>query len=185
MSAMRGYALSILVIGWLLWVLPFVLKKGTGAPAKKVDQRARWGILLAALAYSLLFQGRFWERPLPGWRIAASILLYSTAALLSWTGMRALGAQWRIDAALGYDHQLITAGPYRLVRHPIYASMLCVLWAAGMLVSSLPMLLLATGVLILGTEIRVRLEEKLLASQFGDQFRDYQSRVSAYIPFIR
>jgi protein-S-isoprenylcysteine O-methyltransferase Ste14 len=37
----------------------------------------------------------------------------------------------------------------------------------------------------IGTEIRVRIEDRLLASRFGDQFLDYQRRVSAYIPFIR
>jgi protein-S-isoprenylcysteine O-methyltransferase Ste14 len=36
-----------------------------------------------------------------------------------------------------------------------------------------------------GTEIRVRTEENLLASQFGDEFQDYKREVPAYIPFLR
>jgi protein-S-isoprenylcysteine O-methyltransferase Ste14 len=43
----------------------------------------------------------------------------------------------------------------------------------------LPSLLL----FIIGTEIRVRIEDNLLASQFGDRFAEYQKRVPAYIPF--
>jgi protein-S-isoprenylcysteine O-methyltransferase Ste14 len=37
---------------------------------------------------------------------------------------------------------------------------------------------------IVGTEIRVRTEEKLLAERFGEEFRQYKSRVRAYIPFV-
>ena len=43
------------------------------------------------------------------------------------TGVGALGRQWRIDAGLNSDHELVQSGPYRIVRHPIYTSMLCLL----------------------------------------------------------
>jgi protein-S-isoprenylcysteine O-methyltransferase Ste14 len=48
-----------------------------------------------------------------------------------------------------------------------------------------PLLLLATIVFMLGTEIRVRIEDRLLAARFGDHFREYQRRVPAYIPFLK
>ena len=48
-----------------------------------------------------------------------------------------------------------------------------------------PLFLLSTVVLIAGTEIRVRIEDKLLASRFGERFRQYQQSVPAYIPFTR
>ena len=38
---------------------------------------------------------------------------------------------------------------------------------------------------VAGTEIRVRVEDALLLSHFGDEFREYQRTVSAYVPFIR
>ena len=40
-------------------------------------------------------------------------------------------------------------------------------------------------IFLIGTEIRVYVEDRLLASRFGDQFRDYQQSVSAYVPFVR
>jgi protein-S-isoprenylcysteine O-methyltransferase Ste14 len=45
--------------------------------------------------------------------------------------------------------------------------------------------LLSTGVFIAGTEIRVRIEDKLLASRFGERFRKYQQSVPGYVPFVR
>src|SRR5947207_3171062 len=53
--------------------------------------------------------------------------LLSTRRFLSWTSARALGRQWRIDAGLNPDHQLVRSGGYGVVRHPIYTSMFCML----------------------------------------------------------
>ncbi len=182
---MPAYAYAILVLGWLIWLTPFLRAKQSEKPAKQVDRRARWGILLVGIAYCLLGQGRFWERSPRPWQIALSILFFALASLLSWTGARALGRQWRIDAGLSDDHELITSGPYRFVRHPIYTSMLGVLLGTGSLITPwwwfVPSLLL----FVIGTEIRVRIEDHLLASQFGDRFLEYERRTPAYIPFLK
>src|SRR4051794_6741606 len=97
---MRMYAYIILGVTWVTWVLPFVLAKRSPQPAQKVDRRARWGILLVAIAYALIWQGHFWESSLPLWRIAVSILFLLLACVLSWSGTRFLGRQWRVDAGL-------------------------------------------------------------------------------------
>ena len=89
------------------------------------------------------------------------------------------------SASLNSDHELVTSGQYRLVRHPIYTSMLLFLCGTGLMITPLPLPLLATAVFMLGTEIRVQIEDRLLASRFGDRLRQYQRRVPAYIPFVK
>ena len=182
-AAMPKYAYAILVLGWLIWLTPFLRAKQSEKPAMQVDRRARWGILLVAIAYTLLGQGRFWERSLHPWQVLLSVVLFVLASLLSWTGARALGRQWRIDAGLSADHELITSGPYRFVRHPIYTSLLCILLGTGFLITPWWLLLPSLLLFIIGTKIRVRIEDNLLASQFGDRFAEYRKRVPAYIPF--
>ena len=119
------------------------------------------------------------------WRLVLSLCFLGLACVLSWTGTRALGRQWRIDAGLNSDHELVMSGPYRVVRHPIYCSMLCLFLGTGIALT--PPLLFAFGAVLFftGTEIRVRIEEGLLAARFGDAFADYRRRVPAYIPFLR
>jgi protein-S-isoprenylcysteine O-methyltransferase Ste14 len=180
---MPTYAYAILVAGWFLWLAPFLRAKQSEKPPKQVDRRARWGILLVAIAYSLLWQGHFWERSTQPWQVSLSVVLFVLASLLSWTGSRALGRQWRIDAGLSADHELVMSGPYRLVRHPIYTSLLCVLLGTGFLITPWRLLLPAIFLFVIGTEIRVRVEDNLLASQFGERFTEYKKRVPAYIPF--
>ena len=182
---MHAYAYAILAAGLVAWAIPFFAAKRIGEAAGQVDRRARWGILLQAVAFSVLWQARFWESPLPAWRTALSILFLVLACVLSWTARRALGRQWRLDAGLSADHELVTSGPYGLVRHPIYTSMLCLLWGNGFLIAPWPLFLVATVVFLIGTGIRVRAEDRLLAARFGAQFKDYRRRVGAFIPFLK
>jgi protein-S-isoprenylcysteine O-methyltransferase Ste14 len=171
--------------GWLIWFLPFPLTGwSTQTPARK-DSRARWGLVLETIAYLLLFANQFWTLSPAPWRIVCSVVFLSLASLLSWTATRALGRHLRFDAALNPDHELVRSGPYRIVRHPIYASMLCLLLGTGFLITPVPLLVAAIVVFICGTEIRVRIEDHLLAAQFGVAFQDYRRGVAAYVPFVR
>jgi protein-S-isoprenylcysteine O-methyltransferase Ste14 len=180
---MPTYLYFILLVSWIAWVSAFLTRKRT-TTARQINPRARWGILLEAVGFGLLWQGHFWERD-PGWRVIPAVALFSLAAVLSWTGVAALGKQWRIDAGLNPDHQLIRSGPYAIVRHPIYASMFCLLLGTGLLVSPWPLFLAAVTFFLIGTEIRVRIEDSLLAAQFDDDFAAYKRAIPAYIPWLR
>ena len=180
-----GYAYAVLAVGWTAWSTPFLLAQFRQERAIVIDRRARWGVVLVALSYALLWQSSFWVRPLPTWRFVLSVSFLLSAIILSWAGTRSLGRQWRVDAGLSQNHQLITSGPYGLVRHPIYTSMLCLLLGIGFMITPLWLLLLAAMVFLVGTEIRVRVEDQLLASRFAERFREYEHSVPAYIPFLR
>ncbi len=173
---------AILGAGTVLWCLPFLLAHRRGGSILQLDKRARWGVVLQCLGYSALWQGSFWLRSPSAWQVAAAIAFFALACLLSWSGARALGKQLRVDAAIGPEHDLVRSGPYRWVRHPIYASMLCVLLGTGLLLASLPLFPIGVAIFLIGTEIRVRIEDGLLAARFGGAFLDYKSIVPAYLP---
>ena len=181
---MPVYAYFLIVLGIIIWFYPFVPAHQRTPGASIVNRTSRWGVLLQLLAFTLLWQGHFWMRPLPWWRLLISLVLFALAIALSWTSSRALAGQLRIDAALGADHHLVRSGPYALVRNPIYTSMLLVDCATGVIVTPWQLFVPAIVLFVIGTEIRVRTEEKLLAERFGEEFRVYKSQVRAYIPFV-
>jgi protein-S-isoprenylcysteine O-methyltransferase Ste14 len=154
-------------------------KEAVRAPA------SRWGIFLVGLSFALTWS---YIRPAGSEKstlsLIVSMLLGPPSVALVWAATRHLGKQWRYQAALSEDHELIQTGPYRWIRHPIYASMLGMLLATGACWTWWPMFLAAVIVFLIGTEIRTRAEDRLLAERFKDSFIAYQSRVSAYIPFI-
>jgi protein-S-isoprenylcysteine O-methyltransferase Ste14 len=175
----------LLAVGGLVWFLPFIRPARAARPAAHRDRRARWGIALQFIGFTLVWQGPFWLRSPAIWRVAAAVVLLVAASVLSWTSTRALGRHFRLDAGLSSDHELIRSGPYALVRHPIYSSMLAFFLACGLVLDGPLQLTLATLVFLTGTEIRVRIEDRLLHAAFGAAFDDFRRRVPAYIPFIR
>jgi protein-S-isoprenylcysteine O-methyltransferase Ste14 len=182
---MPVYCFVILLAGWVAWMTPFIISKRNKTAPQTVDRRARVGIVLVAIGYAILWMGPYWRHRPEYWRVSLSVLCYVFASLLSWGGRKALGRQWRVEAGLNADHELVTSGPYRFVRHPIYASMLGTFLATGFMITPLWRMAVAAVFFIVGTEIRVRVEDHLLTSHFGDSFRTYQRNVPAYIPFLR
>jgi protein-S-isoprenylcysteine O-methyltransferase Ste14 len=181
-------ALVELVLCWAAWALPFLRARRLTAGRKKVVRApvSKWGIVLQMLGFWLVFayvRPAGFEKSWPS--LIASMILGPPSVALGWAALRHLGKQWRYEAALSEDHELIRTGPYAWVRHPIYASMLGRLVTTGLAWTWWPMFVAALIVFIAGTEIRVRAEDGLLAGRFQESFTAYRSRVRAYIPFIR
>ena len=185
MPEMPRYVYAILIAGWIAWCAPFFLIRNRGGKAATIDRRARWGIVLEGIGFAIVWQVMLWTRTPAVWRVFAGTPFLALAALLSWTSARTLGRQWRFDAGLNADHRLVKEGAYRYIRHPIYASMLCLLMGVGLLVTRIVLIPPALVFFIAGTEIRVRIEDRLLASRFGAEFEAYRREVPAYIPFVR
>jgi protein-S-isoprenylcysteine O-methyltransferase Ste14 len=181
---MPAYAYVILLAGIVAWFTPFVIAHRKTTSASTVDKRARWGILLQFVAFTLLWQGHFWLRQLATSRLAVCVVSFGLAIWLSWGSSRALGRDLRIDAALGTEHRLVRSGPYGLVRNPIYTSMLLVICAVAVVVTPWQLFIASLVLFVIGTEIRVRTEEKLLAARFGAEFQEYKKSVATYIPFL-
>lgn len=79
---------------------------------------------------------------------------------------------------------LVTAGPYRFVRNPIYTGMLGMQVATGLAMEHWTALMVAVVLFAGGLIIRVRSEEKLLRAAFGNKFEDYAQRVPTVLPGI-
>ena len=185
---MRTPVFIALIVLWIAWFLPFALRrKSKSGPRPAATARISiLGMVLQGAANAVVWSSRYyWTHPLEVWRVLAAVALVTVALLLVWSALPALGKQWRLQAGVYEDHELVQSGPYRFVRHPIYASMLAMLLAAGLLLASPTGRAVALVLMIAGIEIRVRAEDRLLAGRFGDRFAEYRARVPAYLPFIR
>ena len=116
---------------------------------------------------------------------AAGLLLEVLAIAIAWTAVKHLGKQFRLNAGLYEDHELVRTGPYGIVRHPIYSSLLAILLSTILLLTPWRWAAVSLVLFVVGTEIRVRTEDKLLASRFGREFAEYRKKVPAYVPFVR
>jgi hypothetical protein len=195
---------AIVLIRWLgglaAWAMLLVLMlgiwRGIRSPAgRSVGAGAGW--LRSPLFYLLAlaaFLGISWM----GWRelplripvpfkapflILGMLLYFPGLALMAW-GRLVLGRMYFVSTGLGAqlfsDHELVTTGPYAIVRHPMYLGLLAA--AAGSLLiyqtwTTLAYALFAPFVLRRGAR-----EEQALAAEFGEQWREYCRRVPSLFP---
>lgn len=177
-----------LSVCWIAWYLAFVKPTRHSAGQKKAVRApsSRWGIFLVACAFACEFA--FIRTPgfhKPALTLIASMVIGPPSVVLAWMATRQLDKHWRFEAALSEDHELIKTGPYRWLRHPIYASMLGMLLETGLVNAWWPLLIAGLVLYVIGTEIRVRAEDGLLAARFGEEFTQYKRTAHAYLPFIR
>lgn len=120
-----------------------------------------------------------------GWLIlrvvGVGLSLYGLG-ILPWT-MRTLGRFAAPGPAVLRDHELITSGPFELVRHPGYSAILAIF--LGTALGTLNWLLLALWPLVVvGTYLSSRAEERLLREKFGKAYRQYAQQTHRFIPGI-
>ncbi len=177
-----------LILGYIAFSLAFIQPRRQARGHKKAVRApaSRWGIGLQTVGFAFAWA---YVRPAGYTKSAAaliaSMILMPLSVALAWSAARNLGKQWRYEAALSEDHELVRTGPYRWIRHPIYTSIL------GMTLATLagwtwwPMAVASLVFNLAGAEVRIRAEERLLVARFGRVYAEYKRTTHAFIPFVR
>jgi len=183
--------LCVVGCGWLLFTLVFFSRKRPPQlPEQARDQRYLIGLFFQFVSYAIL---RFGYRAPGVWflplgmtgEVGSAIVAFGIMAAsiyFTYAALQTLGKQWSLAARLVQGHELVTGGPYSLVRHPIYTSMFGMLIGTAIAMSQWPELLIGIVIFLLGTALRIRAEEQLLIDAFGDEYREYARKVPALIP---
>ncbi len=196
MGHLELYHLSVFIIVlicWFAFAVVFVFRK---RPTQSLEYKRNnsfiVGITLQGAGYFLIWTFRrqlfthIIEMPLVAEILLAlfTIILGVTSFLFVWSAIRVLGTHWSIAARTVEGHKLITTGPYAVVRHPIYAGLLGMLIATGLSLSRWEGLAAGIIFFVIGTQFRIKSEERLLREMFGEEFDRYSKKVPSFIPFV-
>jgi protein-S-isoprenylcysteine O-methyltransferase Ste14 len=145
------------------------------------DARARFaslaGFLLAVAGIVALVETRQLFSPAP----AVVTIQVAAFALMLWARVT-FGRRSFHAGANPTDGGLVTTGPYRLLRHPIYAAILWFVWAGAMAHRSASAI--GWGALVtLGLGVRMALEERLLVRRYPE-YAAYAARTRRVVPFL-
>ena len=152
------------------------------ADAERPPRVARLAVLALLLAGAALLELR------GGGRLGFHPVAAGAGVALAWTGValhgrarRALGVRWSSAVGVPPGHQVVTHGPYAIVRHPLYLGVL--LLAAGtVLVHPSAATLCVTGGLGAGMALKIPAEERALRAACGDAWMRYAADVPALVP---
>ncbi|MBI4298699.1 MAG: isoprenylcysteine carboxylmethyltransferase family protein [Chloroflexi bacterium] len=148
-----------------------------------------WVLYLPTLAASLLYVLApdllgYSALPLPLWlRSIGAIPGTASLVLFAWSH-HALGANWSESVGIKEAHSLVTDGPHRWMRHPMYTAVLLIAPAAFLISANWT---IGAFWLAMGTVVytRVGLEERFLIEKFGDQYLQYMSRTGRFLPRVK
>lgn len=125
------------------------------------------------------------ERFLPSgaWCFWLGAAITAGGLLFSVWARRHLGKNWSQAVTVKEGHELITSGPYALVRHPIYTGLLLAFVGCAVARGEWRGLL-AVALVFIALWQKLKLEEKWMRAQFGEAYEAYARRVAALVPYI-
>jgi protein-S-isoprenylcysteine O-methyltransferase Ste14 len=166
-----------------------VFSRGNVSTGVREDRSNRWVIgALTVIGLLLAYFPAYTDRN-DVWTIDGDairwlgIALYAVGGILRLWPVFVLGRRFSGLVAIQPGHELVTTGVYGVIRHPSYLGLLinAVGWALAFR-SGVGLLLAA--LLVPPLLARIRAEEALLQSQFGDAYEAYRSRTSRLIPGV-
>jgi protein-S-isoprenylcysteine O-methyltransferase len=102
---------------------------------------------------------------------------------VAWT-LRSLGRNISETVLTKEHHELVTSGPYRWVRHPLYTSGVALFLALGLMADSGFILVVTLVAAVLIRTVVVPLEERELVRKFGPAYLDYVGRTGRLLPRV-
>lgn len=112
----------------------------------------------------------------------AGFVLATLGVGLAITARVCLGLGWVAPASSKQHRELITKGPYALVRHPMYGGLLLAMLGSAIgqsVLWLLPLIVYGPGFIL-----SARREENLLLEQLSERYRDYMRRTKMFVPFV-
>jgi protein-S-isoprenylcysteine O-methyltransferase Ste14 len=124
----------------------------------------------------------FTSLSLPLWlRWTGVVIAIIGFVLLQWSQVT-LANSWSDTPRMMKEQTLITSGPYRTIRHPIYTAFILILGSTLFISSNWLIGLCWAGMTVLEVVSRIGFEESLMVEFFGEQYREYMKKTGRLLP---
>jgi len=184
-------AVSIVIgVGWLsfwiYWLAAATRVKGTRPDASETRWQLQLGLrVVIVLVILILLRLRIFRvRAIPHAPalLAIGLLLFVAGlALAVWARLH-IGRNWGLPMSEKADPELITNGPYHLIRHPIYSGLILAMLGTALAIS---LYWLIVAPIVGGYFIySARTEERYMTELFPDAYPAYKSHTKMLIPFL-
>ena len=119
----------------------------------------------------------------PMWNEAAATVILLATAVLVYALRRACGRFYSFDRSIKREHRLVTTGPYALLAHPGYTSLMLIAFSNALFTLFSPFNLISLAAVI-GVLSGVPMEERMMTEEFGEEYRKFLASRKRFIPFV-
>ncbi len=113
------------------------------------------------------------------WMVLFGLVVMIGGTWFNIWGRYYLGSNWANQIKIYKDHNLVTTGPYSIVRHPLYASLIWMFYASSIIYANWAVFVATSMIFVPFMYYRAKQEEKLLVEQFGEYER-YRKKVGMF-----
>lgn len=125
-----------------------------------------------------------WRGIRPSWPlILLGVVIIIASFVIRRRAIAALGKFWSLHVEMREGHEFVRNGPFRLMRHPVYFSMILELLGLALILNAWGCFAIAMGIFIPTLIRRLRREESALLRQFGAAYEQYQRTTPLLIPW--
>jgi protein-S-isoprenylcysteine O-methyltransferase Ste14 len=181
MSGDRTFILVVWIVFWAGWLISaLTAKKGPRAGMRRGVGMRLVVVLLALSLRGVFRESRFDIHNTPP-EVVGTVVFLLGLALAVWARVY-LGRNWGMPMTRKDEPELVTSGPYRFVRHPIYSGIL--LGVVGTALATYLYWLIALIVMGVYFVYSARIEEGIMTSTFPSTYPGYRARTKMLIPFV-
>lgn len=166
---------------WIYWLAAAVgVKSGRTRWGQFAGVRVALVLVLLLLARLRVFKGQTATHD--PWRLGIGLAIFLLGLALAVWARTYIGRNWGMPGSEKVDPELVTTGPYRTIRHPIYSGIILAMVGTTVAVS----LYWLIAVALLGGYFvySAFMEERYLAKLFPDAYPPYKKSTRMLIPFI-
>jgi protein-S-isoprenylcysteine O-methyltransferase Ste14 len=180
---------SIFGFGYLAFELYLLASRRGRGPVKSDDRGTlswAWILIIGSCLFGFFMARRFsflqWAQQL--WIVVLADLLILTGFAFRLWAIRHLGKFFTVDVGIQPDHRVIQDGPYRIVRHPSYTGAMIAMTGIACLTFNWLGFVVIVVCCFAAYALRISVEESVLVSHLGDDYRRYAARTKRLIPWI-
>ncbi len=145
-----------------------------------------WLVICASIFAGFFLRAAFPQASLPHPRFfyVAGLVLFILGLIIRWIAIIYLGRFFTVNVAIAEDHELVTTGPYRYVRHPSYTGTLLIFLGFGLCMLNIFSLAAVFLPICAAFLWRMHVEEAALQDAFGDRYQLYAATKRRLLPFV-
>jgi protein-S-isoprenylcysteine O-methyltransferase Ste14 len=182
MSALTSFFAAAWVVFWIYWMVSAArVKKGTRPRLAVVP---RLVIIAVVILFNVLLKGHKGHNLTvhnPVLHVVGLVLFLSGLGLAIWARLY-LGRNWGMPMTEKEEPELVTSGPYRFVRHPIYSGILLAMLGTALAITFYWL----AAVVVLGIYFiySATVEERIMTASFPVTYPGYRGKTKMLIPFV-
>jgi protein-S-isoprenylcysteine O-methyltransferase Ste14 len=177
---------TIILVAWVVFWIAWL----AAAAGAKQGRHSRWGrcagirIALVLLVLLLLRAGVFGRQAITSdpWRQGIGLAVFVAGLGFAVWARLSIGRNWGAPMSEKVEPELVTTGPYRRVRHPIYSGIVLAMVGTAIAVSWY--LLVVVAVCAAYFVYSATMEERYLTAVFPEAYPDYRRSTAMLVPFI-